>query len=190
MRYSSRSATDSRTSQRTELAISDRQPMDIVSPLVRSRMMSGIRGKDTLPERIVRSAAHRLGLRFRLHRRDLPGKPDLVFPKYKTVLFVHGCFWHRHDCGLAAMPKTRPEFWASKFGDNVRRDARNRSLLEALGWRVVEIWECQTRDEGQVTEHLRDIFFPQHAHCADWNRSKGRTDDSGNPHDEALPHIT
>jgi DNA mismatch endonuclease (patch repair protein) len=133
--------------------------MDVVAPAVRSRMMSGIRGKNTLPELAVRSAAHRLGLRFRLHRRDLPGKPDLVFPKYWTVLFVHGCFWHRHGCGLAATPKTRPEFWATKFDDNVKRDARNRGLLEALGWRVVEIWECETRNQGQLTGRLRNVFF-------------------------------
>jgi DNA mismatch endonuclease (patch repair protein) len=132
--------------------------MDIVSPAVRSRMMSGIRGKNTLPERAVRSVAHSLGLRFRLHRSDLPGKPDLIFPKYRTALFVHGCFWHRHSCKLAATPKTRPEFWAMKFHDNVQRDARNRNQLEALGWRVVEIWECETRDIDQLAAQLRDLF--------------------------------
>lgn len=88
--------------------------MDIVSPEVRSRMMGGIRGKNTKPEIAVRRAAHAMGLRFRIHRRDLPGNPDLVFLKCRTVVFVHGCFWHRHDCGLAAVPKTRPEFWAAR----------------------------------------------------------------------------
>ena len=121
--------------------------------------MSGIKGKNTLPERIVRSAAHSLGLRFRLHRADLPGKPDLVFPRYRTVVFVHGCFWHRHDCSLAATPKTRPDFWEKKFQGNVTRDALNRNRLEALGWQVVEIWECETRNEAQLLERLRSQFF-------------------------------
>jgi DNA mismatch endonuclease, patch repair protein len=133
--------------------------MDIVQPAVRSRMMSGIKGKNTLPERVVRSAAHRLGLRFRLHRADLPGKPDLVFPRYRTAVFVHGCFWHRHDCSLAATPKTRSEFWEKKFQGNVTRDTLNRSRLEALGWRVVEIWECETRNEAQLLERLRSQFY-------------------------------
>jgi DNA mismatch endonuclease (patch repair protein) len=133
--------------------------MDVVSPETRSRMMSGIRGKNTLPELAVRSAAHRLGLRFRLHRRDLPGRPDLIFPKYRTALFVHGCFWHRHDCGLAATPKTRPNFWAEKFERNVERDGRNQRLLEGLGWRVVVIWECETVSEDQLYARLRRLFF-------------------------------
>src|SRR5438045_1046286 len=116
--------------------------MDIVTPAVRSRMMSGIRGKDTGPERIVRSAAHRLGLRFRLHVRTLPGRPDLVFPKYRTVILVHGCFWHRHGCGLAAVPQTRTDFWMAKFAANVERDRNTRLRLEEEGWRVLEVWEC------------------------------------------------
>jgi DNA mismatch endonuclease (patch repair protein) len=89
--------------------------MDIVTPAVRSRMMSGIRGRNTRPELIVRSIAHRLDLRFRLHVRDLPGRPDVVFARHRVVVFVHGCFWHRHDCGLAANPKTRPQFWKAKL---------------------------------------------------------------------------
>ncbi|MEJ5992234.1 DNA mismatch endonuclease Vsr [Ramlibacter sp. PS3R-8] len=136
--------------------------MDIVSPQARSRMMSGIRGKDTHPERAVRSLAHGLGLRFRLHRKDLPGRPDLVFPKYKTVVFVHGCFWHRHDCGLAATPKTRREFWEAKFSSNVARDARNRALLEDRGWRVIEVWECETGDESRLERRLRELFSLSH----------------------------
>lgn len=139
--------------------------MDIVSPAVRSRMMGGIKGKDTMPERVVRSAAHRLGLRFRLHRKDLPGRPDLVFPKYRTVLFVHGCFWHRHDCRLAAVPASRPEFWANKFSATVSRDVRNRLLLEAMGWRVAEIWECETRHEGEAARRLVELF-PDSARAA------------------------
>lgn len=132
--------------------------MDIVTPEVRSRMMRGIRGKDTGPERSVRSAAHRLGLRFRLHVRELPGRPDLVFPRHKTVIFVHGCFWHRHDCGLAATPETRAEFWQKKFAANVSRDARKREDLERAGWRVVEIWECETHDPVALSLRLSEIF--------------------------------
>ena len=132
--------------------------MDIVPPEVRSRMMRGIQGKDTRPERSVRSAAHHLGLRFRLHVRELPGRPDLVFPRYRTVIFVHGCFWHRHDCGLAATPKTREEFWQKKFVANVSRDARKREDLERAGWRVVEIWECETRDPVALSLRLSAIF--------------------------------
>jgi len=132
--------------------------MDIVSRSVRSRMMRGIRSSDTRPELLVRSAAHRLGLRFRLHRRDLPGTPDLVFPRHRTVVFVHGCFWHRHDCGLAAEPKTRKRFWTEKFAANVMRDEKNRAELAAQGWRVIEIWECETRNSSSVRRRLQRAF--------------------------------
>lgn len=110
--------------------------------------MSGIRGKDTQPELIVRSFLHRKGLRFRLHAK-LPGKPDLVFPKYGTAVFVHGCFWHRHKgCKFTAMPKTRPEFWEAKFASNVTRDAVVKARLEGLGWRVLVVWACQIDKKG------------------------------------------
>lgn len=132
--------------------------MDIVSPAVRSRMMGGIRGKNTRPELIVRSIAHRLGLRFSLHRADLPGRPDVVFPRHRTVVLVHGCFWHRHDCGLAASPKTRPEFWKAKFEGNVRRDAVTRKRLEEAGWRVIVVWECETAHEAALAARLRHEF--------------------------------
>ncbi len=132
--------------------------MDIVSPAVRSRMMSGIRGENTKPELIVRSAAHALGLRFRLHDRKLPGTPDLVFRRHRAVVFVHGCFWHRHACSLAAVPKTRTDFWTKKFDANRLRDARNRVELEGLGWRVLEIWECETRRPEVVTARLAEFF--------------------------------
>lgn len=132
--------------------------VDIVSPEVRSRMMSGIRGKNTRPEIVVRQAAHRMGLRFRIHRKDLPGKPDLVFPKYRTVVFVHGCFWHRHDCKLAAVPKTRPEFWVAKFQSNIDRDLRNQRQLESLGWHVIKIWECETKNPQLLFAKLKQIF--------------------------------
>lgn len=111
--------------------------------------MSGIRGKDTQPELIVRSFLHRKGLRFRLHAK-LPGKPDLVFPKYRTAVFVHGCFWHRHKgCKFTTTPKTRAEFWEAKFVANIKRDAVAKERLEALGWRVLVVWACQI-DEKEL----------------------------------------
>lgn len=120
--------------------------------------MQAIRGRDTTPELVVRSMVHRLGLRFRLHSRKLPGKPDLVLARHRTVILVHGCFWHRHDCGLAANPKTRPEFWAGKFQANVERDRRVKAQLADLGWRVVEIWECETRRVEMLELKLRREF--------------------------------
>lgn len=121
--------------------------MDIVSPEVRSGMMSGIKGKDTAPELKVRSFLHANGFRFRLHRKDLPGKPDIVLPKYKACVFVHGCFWHRHKgCKLASEPKSREEFWNKKFSENVARDLRNIKALKKAGWRVVILWECGLRN--------------------------------------------
>lgn len=116
---------------------------DIVSPAKRSQMMSGIRGKNTKPEIAVRKFLHKKGLRFRLHAK-LPGKPDLTFPKYKTVVFVHGCFWHRHEgCRFSTTPKNNADFWLEKFAANVERDIRATAQLESLGWRVLVIWECQ-----------------------------------------------
>ena len=132
--------------------------VDTVSIETRRNMMRAIGSKNTAPERAVRSAAHRMGLRFRLHVSDLPGRPDMVFPRHRTVIFVHGCFWHRHDCSLAAMPKTRVEFWLKKFEANVARDARNRLELEQAGWRVVEIWECETREPAMLSLRLSAIF--------------------------------
>ncbi len=119
---------------------------DIVSKEKRSQMMSGIRSKDTKPELRVRSFLHRKGLRYKLHEK-LPGKPDLVFPKYKTVLFVHGCFWHRHtDCRYCTTPQTNPDFWAKKFASNVERDQRATAQLEEMGFRVLLAWECSLSD--------------------------------------------
>ena len=116
---------------------------DVVTPEVRSRMMSGIRGKDTKPEMLLRRSLHALGLRYRLHVADLPGKPDLVFPRFNAVVFVNGCFWHRHaGCRYATTPATRREFWESKFAANVSRDQANRNRLLDSGWRVLVIWEC------------------------------------------------
>lgn len=119
--------------------------------------MSRIRGKDTNPERIVRSMLHRMGYRFRLHDRRLPGNPDIVLPKYKTVILVHGCFWHRHEgCKHAYTPKTRTDFWKAKFKLNVDRDRKSTNQLKKIGWRVIVVWECQLRDPQVVQTSLRD----------------------------------
>lgn len=121
--------------------------------------MSRVGGKHTKPELVVRRLAHALGLRFRLHRRDLPGRPDLVFPKHRLAVFVHGCFWHRHaGCKLASTPKTRREFWEEKFAANEARDAASVAALEALGWRVLVIWECETRNEETIRTALRNAI--------------------------------
>jgi DNA mismatch endonuclease (patch repair protein) len=131
--------------------------MDVVDRATRSRMMSGIRGKDTKPERIVRSHLHRAGLRFRLQAK-LPGKPDLVLPKYKTAVFVHGCFWHRHEeCRYATMPTSNIAFWQKKFEANVQRDIRVRQELKVLGWHVEVVWSCQLNKLHleQLTNRIR-----------------------------------
>lgn len=121
--------------------------------------MSRVRGSDTKPERRVRSLLHRLGYRFRLHRKDLPGTPDIVLPKYRTVVFVHGCYWHRHPgCKRASTPQTNREKWERKFENNVERDGRNQEELEALGWRVVVVWECETRDEIALAKRLEETL--------------------------------
>ena len=133
----------------------ERSMTDIVDASRRSYIMSRIRGRDTEPELAVRSIAHRLGFRFRLHRRDLPGSPDVVFPRHRAVVFVHGCFWHRHGgCRYAYEPKSRIRFWTKKFESNVARDAQNEAALRDLGWRVLVIWECETGDPGAVAERL------------------------------------
>lgn len=116
---------------------------DVVDRRTRSRMMSGIKGRDTKPERVVRSYLHRAGLRFRLHRTGLPGRPDLVFPKFRVAVFVHGCFWHRHEsCRFATTPASNVAFWQAKFAQNVDRDSRVQRELRRAGWRVVTVWEC------------------------------------------------
>ena len=118
--------------------------IDHVSKAKRSAIMKAVGTENTGPEMTVRKALHRLGYRFRLHRKDLPGSPDIVLPKYKTVIFVHGCFWHRHKgCKKATTPKTNTEYWQAKFRQNVDRDKRNKRALEALGWRVVVVWQCE-----------------------------------------------
>lgn len=128
---------------------------DDVPDMVRRRM-SRIRGKDSKPELAVRRLAHSLGYRYRLHRRDLPGSPDLVFPKRRKVIFVHGCFWHQHQgCPRTSLPRTRPEYWLPKLARNVERDGESQARLEALGWDVAVLWECQTEDADALTQRLR-----------------------------------
>lgn len=120
--------------------------------------MAAIRGRDTTPELRVRSLLHRLGFRFRLHRRDLPGSPDIVLPRFRTVVFVHGCFWHRHPgCRLTTTPAVRRDFWVEKFRQNVERDARQQSELRALDWNVVIVWECELRDIAALSSRLEMI---------------------------------
>jgi DNA mismatch endonuclease (patch repair protein) len=121
--------------------------------------MAAIKGKNTKPEMIVRSVCHAMGLRYRLHRKDLPGKPDLVLPKHRLCIFVHGCFWHRHPgCKYAYTPKSRPEFWLPKLAKNVERDLSAQQALETLGWRVAVIWECQTKNREILrTEILKTL---------------------------------
>jgi DNA mismatch endonuclease (patch repair protein) len=119
--------------------------MDIISPERRSALMSRIKGRDTGIELLVRRGLHALGFRFRLGGSGLPGRPDIVLPKYRTVVFVHGCFWHRHDCHLVRLPKTRPEFWKAKIDANGERDRRKEAQLRELGWNVATIWECELR---------------------------------------------
>lgn len=118
---------------------------DIVDRPTRSRMMSGIRGKNTKPEYVIRRGLHARGFRFRLHARDLPGQPDIVLPKYGAVIEVRGCFWHGHDCPLFKWPKTRIEFWRNKIEATRARDRRNVAALERCGWRVFVVWECEIR---------------------------------------------
>ncbi|MBO3759994.1 very short patch repair endonuclease [Ciceribacter sp. L1K22] len=123
---------------------------DIVSGEVRSRMMSGIRGKDTRPEMLIRRALHAGGFRYRLHEKRLSGKPDLVFPRLRAVLFVHGCFWHGHDCHLFRLPSTRTDFWRDKIAGNVERDRRSTEALRDTGWRVGTVWECALKGKTRL----------------------------------------
>ena len=123
----------------------------------RSRNMSAIKSKNTKPEITVRKLLHSMGYRFRLHKKDLPGSPDIVLPKYKTVIFVHGCFWHRHEnCKYASIPKTRKEFWESKFKANVKRDLEIQEKIKNIGWQSVVIWECEIKNE-KIKDKLLEI---------------------------------
>lgn len=125
--------------------------VDIVDPEKRSQMMAGIKAKNTKPEVLVRQILHKLGFRFRLHHKDLPGKPDVVLSKWNAVIFVHGCFWHGHeDCTLFRLPKTRTEFWANKIASNKMRDDAVREAYKSTNWRVIEIWECATKGRKSI----------------------------------------
>ncbi|HNT27730.1 MAG TPA: DNA mismatch endonuclease Vsr [bacterium] len=130
--------------------------VDSLSKEKRSWNMSRVRGKDTRPEIVVRSLLHRSGFRFSLHRPDLPGKPDIVLPKYRTAIFVHGCFWHRHTgCADATTPKTHTDFWTNKFTGNIKRDCKNKKLLKKSGWRVLTVWECETLNPDKLSRKLK-----------------------------------
>ncbi|PID42533.1 MAG: very short patch repair endonuclease [Proteobacteria bacterium] len=129
--------------------------IDIVSSEKRSRMMAGIKGKNTRPELAIRSRLHRLGFRFRIHDNRLPGKPDIVLKKYHAVIFVHGCFWHRHGCHLFKWPKTRPEFWEKKINSNAENDQKVLHSLSVRGWRVCIVWECAIK--GSRKKPIEDV---------------------------------
>ncbi|ALC11653.1 DNA mismatch repair protein Vsr [Sphingopyxis sp. 113P3] len=138
---------------------------DIVDQATRSRMMARIRGRDTKPELAMRKALHARGLRYRLHYKGLPGRPDLVFPKFQAVVFVHGCFWHRHEgCRFTTTPATRPEFWAQKFEQNVLRDHRAIANLEQSGWRTAIVWECAIKEYGgeQISDRISQWLAEDH----------------------------
>ena len=137
--------------------------VDKLTPERRSWNMSRIRSKNTKPELIVRSLLHRMGFRFRVNRKDLPGKPDLTLSKYRTVIFVHGCFWRRHQgCKGATTPSTRREFWEKKFTDNVARDRRNHRELRKAGWNVVVLWECEVKaDPAAVVQRVAEALAHQ-----------------------------
>lgn len=129
-------------------------PSDVTS------RMRAVKRSNTKPELVVRKLLHSLGLRFRLHVADLPGTPDILLPKHRTIIFVHGCFWHRHpNCRYSSSPKTRQEFWTSKFAANVQRDEKKEALLRTLGWRVLVVWECETRVVDALKQRLRREFF-------------------------------
>ena len=129
--------------------------MDSLTPEHRSWNMSRIRSGNTKPERLVRSLLHRMGYRFRLHRKDLPGRPDIVLPGRRTVVLVHGCYWHRHiGCRFTYTPKSNIDFWEAKFNENINRDQRQHSQLSQLGWSVITVWECETRELTALAERL------------------------------------
>ncbi|MGE4194662.1 MAG: very short patch repair endonuclease [Pseudodesulfovibrio sp.] len=134
--------------------------MDTVDKTTRSRIMSKVGQKNTGPEMKLRRSLHRIGLRYLLHDKRLPGSPDIVFPRFKAVLFVHGCFWHRHGCKATTTPRTNIDFWHKKFNDNIARDRRNIDTLQNIGWRVAVVWECALKskngDPGEVAILVRD----------------------------------
>lgn len=129
--------------------------MDTLSPEQRRRTMAAVKSWNTKPEIVVRGILHKAGFRFRLYRKDLPGRPDVALPKYRTVIFVHGCFWHQHPgCKHASKPGTRQDYWLPKLERNIERDKKHTSELDALGWNVLVVWECETKDKAAVSEKL------------------------------------
>lgn len=138
---------------------------DKISPERRSRNMAAIKSRDTKPEVAIRRLLHAAGFRFRLHRKDLPGRPDIVLPRYKTVVFVNGCFWHQHpECKLASNPSSRPEYWRAKLDRNVERDRHSYASLTNLGWKVIVVWECEIRrNASAVAEHIGNLVVTRNA---------------------------
>jgi DNA mismatch endonuclease (patch repair protein) len=136
--------------------------MDTLSPAARSQQMSRVKSKDSKPELLVRRLLHSLGYRYRLHRKDLPGRPDLVFPARKKIIFVHGCFWHRHACSLGKrVPKSNQQFWLPKLEANRLRDINIRKKLENLGWEIFVVWECEIKDADLLRERLLNFLNKQ-----------------------------
>lgn len=139
--------------------LKEKGDMDRISSAKRSEVMSRVRGSNTKPEVQVRSFLHHLGYRFRLHQRGLPGRPDIVLPRYRTVIFVHGCFWHQHPgCSKATLPGTNAEEWAAKLNRNVERDKENLGTLQALGWKVATVWECDLKTTAAVISSLSQVL--------------------------------
>jgi len=133
--------------------------MDKISPEKRSWTMAQVKGRDTKPEKIVRSLLHRMGYRFRLQRYNLPGRPDIVLPKYRAVIFVHGCYWHRHDCPNGRrLPKSRLDYWLPKLEGNQKRDISNQALLQECGWSTLVVWECMLRHEDSLEKTIREFL--------------------------------
>jgi DNA mismatch endonuclease (patch repair protein) len=147
--------------------------MDTVTPAVRSKIMASVGQKDTGAEVLLRKALHRRGLRYKLHDRSLPGRPDMVFPRFEAVVFVHGCYWHSHGCHRSTVPKTRRVFWTSKFAANKVRDGKKRAELLALGWRVLTVWECTLSGK---TSKPTDVLAKK---VETWLNSKKRTGNFG-----------
>ena len=142
--------------------------MDVLTPEQRRHNMSRIRGKDTKPEMLLRRGLHGTGLRFRLHARELPGRPDMIFPRFRAAILVHGCFWHGHACPLFKLPATRPEFWAAKIAGNRSRDLKAHAALAEAGWRVLIVWECALKGPGR--QPLPEVI----THCSNFIRGAPR----------------
>ncbi|MEL6915880.1 MAG: DNA mismatch endonuclease Vsr [Pseudomonadota bacterium] len=143
--------------------------MDTRSPEQRRRIMQAVKSKETGPELVVRRLLHAMGYRFRLHRKDLPGRPDIVLPRHKKVIFVHGCFWHHHGCPKGQLPKSRLDYWAPKLKENVKRDRTKMEQLESFGWHVLIVWQCETKDVASLTVRIQD-FVEESQNAIDMQR--------------------